>query len=406
MLALIFVFTVCVSALDLSVESVEASRAQTVSVSVVLSEEVMVKGGAVELVYDASVMDFVSAEWNVSRPLMKNFDTNTKKGAFAYMSATAISGELFTATFLIHEDADFGSYPVSMTVQLKDGSNTDIALDNKSGMIFVSCSAHDFTGTNTSHVYLKQAADCDSAAEYYYSCTICGVASEETFFDGDPADHEFTCQNTDEAYLRSAADCENAATYYFSCACGVKGEEFFEYGEIAADNHTFGDPEVIREADHLEEGEQKLVCEICEHETTESIPKTTEHSYGAWENHNDQTHKKTCACGSVVEEAHAWGEGEVVETATADTEGKRVFTCSICGAEKQETLDKLPAETETETETEAETEVETEVETEAETVAETEETKTSSGGCFAVINLGAVSILMAAAAAVALKKKD
>ena len=42
--------------------------------------------------------------------------------------------------------------------------------------------------------------------------------------------HSYTLKNVDDVYLASPADCEKAAEYYYSCACGEKGDTTFANG--------------------------------------------------------------------------------------------------------------------------------------------------------------------------------
>lgn len=156
---------------------------------------------------------------------------------------------------------------------------------------------HSFTEKNTDAKYLKSAASCEQAAQYYYSC-ICGKKGEPYFHYGsetghtfvtepgypptctttgltdrvycsvcdftlyyefdieetghsfDPEDatapcsrcglaphiHSFTEKNTDTKYLKRPAECTSAAIYYYSCTCGEKGYDTFVYGTSIGHN--------------------------------------------------------------------------------------------------------------------------------------------------------------------------
>lgn len=70
-------------------------------------------------------------------------------------------------------------------------------------------------------------ADCKSAAVYCKACPTCKESTyglyeneakaEYIFTYGDPLPHTFTCENPEEKYLKSDADCDSAAEYYYSC---------------------------------------------------------------------------------------------------------------------------------------------------------------------------------------------
>ena len=157
---------------------------------------------------------------------------------------------------------------------------------------------HSFTAETAADQYLKSAADCEHAAVYYKSCTVCGLSSagaaDEATFEsgvaldhdwrawtsngdgthtrtckrdashtetgdctggtadclheavcdickteyGDLASHNFTAETVDGKYLKSAADCEHAAVYYKSCTgCSMSSE-----GMPGEATFTYGDP--------------------------------------------------------------------------------------------------------------------------------------------------------------------
>ena len=122
-----------------NVSSVSGNRGATVTVSVSLSSATTVGSGGIELVYDTAVLELVKGEWNVTGTSLATFNTTNNKGAFAYTGGTSVSGKVFTATFKIKSNAEFGASTVKMTLQLKDGSNADITVTNNSGKVTVTC---------------------------------------------------------------------------------------------------------------------------------------------------------------------------------------------------------------------------------------------------------------------------
>ena len=54
-------------------------------------------------------------------------------------------------------------------------------------------------------------------------CSVCGYSPSHT--------HDWTEANTDTKYLKEEANCESPAVYYYSCACGEIGSETFEDGD-------------------------------------------------------------------------------------------------------------------------------------------------------------------------------
>ena len=91
--------------------------------------------------------------------------------------------------------------------------------------LFHTCS---FEVESASDEYLKNAATCRGAAEYYYSCS-CGKAGDKTFSYGDLGDHDYSVESALKKYFVKEATMNSPATYYKSCKCGEAGTETFEY---------------------------------------------------------------------------------------------------------------------------------------------------------------------------------
>ena len=90
-------------------------------------------------------------------------------------------------------------------------------------VLLVGCGAkhnHQFSCKVAEEKYLKTEATCETAAQYYYSCS-CGAKGEETFKDGKRRNHDYTAKVEDAKYLKEAANCQQGAVYYTSCSmCG------------------------------------------------------------------------------------------------------------------------------------------------------------------------------------------
>ena len=65
------------------------------------------------------------------------------------------------------------------------------------------------------------------------------------------------------------------------------------------------------------------------------------HTFGNYTNVNASTHKRVCsACGFEETKNHTWNGGTVTKQASCKESGTRHFTCTACGAAKDETIAK------------------------------------------------------------------
>lgn len=204
---------------------------------------------------------------------------------------------------------------------------------------------HNYTAQDVKSAALKSAANCTQAAEYYYSCNICGRVESKnshTFRSGAPAGHRFiwvtdleptcgaagkkhekctVCESTrsmntsipstgnhsytacvtSAAALKSAATCLSAARYYYSCSvCG----------------------NVERNATHTFLSGNALA-----------------HSYtGKLKNNQNGTHSRLCAngCGQYgTQENCNYVFSSSARGSNCQETGKDTYTCA-CGAKRTE----------------------------------------------------------------------
>lgn len=150
---------------------------------------------------------------------------------------------------------------------------------------------HEYVGT-----VLQQPTHL-SEGVIQYTCS-CGDSYTEAI----PAleGHTFDQQVVSDAYLASAATADSPATYYYSCLCGEKGTETFAYGEAAG--HTFSSEWTVDADYHWH-------ADTCGHSDVKS-------DYGP----------------------HSWDTGVVTVQPTHTSTGTVVYTCTVCGTQKSETL--------------------------------------------------------------------
>ena len=113
--------------------------------------------------------------------------------------------------------------------------------------------------------------------------------------------------------------------------CSVCGKS-----ETAA--HGWNSGVVTTQPTHTTFGVKTYTCSGCGATKTEQVAKLTEHTYGEWQKHNADQHKKTCACGDVVYENHKWDAGKVTKQPTCKDTGVKTYTCSVCGETKTESV--------------------------------------------------------------------
>lgn len=224
--------------------------------------------------------------------------------------------------------------------------------------------------------------------ETKYTCTVCGATRTEQIaktaehdawgaWEADVANgsyHSRTCacgeteqaaHAWDEGEITSPATHTGAGTRTFTCTvCGaarsenipaaghiwknwtdIAGEDYHtgecDCGATVRVLHTWGAGVTTVPASHLKEGTNTFTCTACGAVKNEAAPRTAQHdAWGSWDEDDNTTHSRTCACGEREQAPHAWNAGEVTTPATHLKEGSMTFTCTDCGAAKTESIAK------------------------------------------------------------------
>lgn len=74
---------------------------------------------------------------------------------------------------------------------------------------------------------------------------------------------------------------------------------------------------------------------VAEHQAKGVVTQVCAHTYGKWEQFNEQMHRHTCSkCGATASQSHRWGNGTVKDD--PKNPGKKIteFQCGTCGAKK------------------------------------------------------------------------
>jgi len=70
------------------------------------------------------------------------------------------------------------------------------------------------------------------------------------------------------------------------------------------------------------------------------------HEYGSWSSAGDSTHKRTCSiCGGTDTADHAWNSGKITKEPNCLNTGIRTYTCTACGATREEVVPKTETHT-------------------------------------------------------------
>ena len=109
--------------------------------------------------------------------------------------------------------------------------------------------------------------------------------------------------------------------------------------------HTFDDGVITTKPTEKTEGVRTYTCEICGYEKTESVPKLGHIPSAKW-SYDSENHWKECTAEDCDEKlelaAHTFDDG-VITVKPADTaDGTKTYTCTVCGYEKTESIEKLP----------------------------------------------------------------
>lgn len=165
----------------------------------------------------------------------------------------------------------------------------------------------------------------DAAGSRTLTCTVCDYTKTE---DIPKKEHTF-----------SPLWSSDASHHWHACTedgCTEKGSQ---------DDHSWNDGTVTVEPTLESAGEKTYTCTVCSRTKLETLPQL-EHTYsGEWSKDNDY-HWHACTdvgYESLIKDkaAHTWDAGTVTTEPTAETEGVRTFTCTICGQTRTESIGPL-----------------------------------------------------------------
>lgn len=101
--------------------------------------------------------------------------------------------------------------------------------------------------------------------------------------------------------------------------------------------HTWNEGTVTTQPTCKDTGIKTFTCTACGATKTESVPKSTSHTISAWTPVDGNSHQGSCGiCGQQASDVHSWDQGRITTQPTCKDQGKKTFTCTVCGGTRVE----------------------------------------------------------------------
>ena len=296
-----------------------------------------------------------SAEYNTGDQKLylvaKQYDITVEiegNGAAFATPARAAANTEITLTATPTADSHFNGWQVVEPQNLTLDGNT-FTMPKSTVTVKATFALHSFTAEVAEEQYLKSGATCTEQAEYYKSCTACGLSSEgtaeeATFFAGNILGHDWGAwtSNGNDTHTRvcfrdashtetdncsgGTADCKNRAI------CETCGGE---YGEMNAHDftaETAAEQYLKSAATCTEKAVYYKSCTVCglssegtAEEATFFAGNILGHDWGAWTSNGNGTHTRVCSRDASHTETDNCTGG------TADCKNRAI--CETCGGE-------------------------------------------------------------------------
>lgn len=285
---------------SLSMTSASGSRGDTVTLNVRLNSNPGLVTMSIRVSYDTSVLQLTGVS---DTGVLVGSQLNSSYGSpysiswvdGATTANNTSTGTIATFTFKILDNAAIGDSTV--TLQFLDSFDTNYAENSfsaSSGKVSVVCKSHNYSSwtkvdeknhsktcsvcqdvKTEAHAWDKgspvKEANCKEPGETKYTCTACKATKNETV----PKTNKHSFGN-----LVSVSDTQHKDV------CKVCNQEVTE-------NHTWNSGAVTTQPTCTKEGVKTYTCTGCKATKTESVDKK-DHSFGAWEKVDANSHKRTC----------------------------------------------------------------------------------------------------------------
>ena len=267
--------------------------------------------------------------------------------AFATPARAAANTEI-TLTATPTADSHFNGWQVVEPQNLTLDGNT-FTMPKSTVTVKATFALHSFTAEVAEEQYLKSGATCTEQAEYYKSCSVCGLSSEgtaeeATFFAGNILGHDWGAwtSNGNGTHTRvcsrdaSHTETDNCSGGTASCTKKAVCEDCGgEYGEMNAHDftaETAAEQYLKSAATCTEKAVYYKSCTVCglsskgtADEATFESGEPLDHDFGAWTSNGNGTHTRVCSRDASHTETDNCTGG------TASCTMKAV--CEVCKAE-------------------------------------------------------------------------
>ena len=296
-----------------------------------------------------------SAEYNTGDQKLylvaKQYDITVEiegNGAAFATPARAAANTEITLTATPSADSHFNGWQVVEPQNLTLDGNT-FTMPKSTVTVKATFALHSFTAEVAEKQYLKSGATCTEQAEYYKSCSVCGLSSEgtaeeTTFFAGNILGHDWGAwtSNGNDTHTRvcsrdaSHTETDNCSGGTASCTKKAVCEDCGgEYGEMNAHDftaETAAEQYLKSAATCTEKAVYYKSCTVCglsskgtTDEATFTSGNILGHDWGAWASNGNDTHTRVCSRDASHTETDNCSGG------TASCTKKAV--CEDCGGE-------------------------------------------------------------------------
>lgn len=324
-----------------SASKVKPGQTITITASVSCGEPATSYG--LKLSYNSDVFELVDGSCTVGGTLVSSFNNGF---AFMFQNPTAYSGTVGTATLRVKDTAPLGTYTVSGSASVKNGTE---AVSASGGAVSVT--------VYCDHSWSSWAkADNDN---HERTCSICKTTETKAHdWDKGTVTKQNTCKDEGEKTF-TCNTCKHTKTekipadsnlHKFGNLVAVDDKNHKDVCQICnkevTQAHTYNNGTVTKKPTCKDEGEKTFTCSACKHTKIEKVAKTENHVFGNLVKVDDTNHKDVCkVCNKEVTQAHTWNKGTVTKKATCKDEGERTFTCTGCKHTKIEKIAKTTTHT-------------------------------------------------------------